>query len=39
MVAAALFGWQLVLWLLNKTSVTKKVASTLEDATGTESKL
>lgn len=35
-VAAALFGWQLVLWLLNKTSATKGVASTLEKATGTD---
>ena len=35
-VAAALFGWQLVLWLLNKTSVTRGVASIAEKATGTD---
>ncbi len=35
-VAAALFGWQLVLWLLNKTSATRGIASVAEKATGTD---
>lgn len=38
-VAAALFGWQLVLWLLKKTPATSKIANAAEKATGTDATL
>jgi hypothetical protein len=39
LVVAALIGWQLILWLLNRTSVTKGVANVAEKVTGTDATL